>query len=69
MLKKFEILILNEFVYLAQYHHQNLFHNILQPQDQILTQALTQSIIAHVAKSFLKSLTIFDNYSCSYKAA
>lgn len=42
MLKKFEILILNEFAYLAQYHHQNLSHSLLQPQNQILTQALTQ---------------------------
>lgn len=46
MLKKFEILILNEFAYLAQYHHQNLSHSLLQPQNQILTQALTQWVIA-----------------------
>lgn len=69
MLKKFEILILTEFAYLAQYHQQNLSHGLLQPQGQILTQTLTQAIIADVVKSFLKSLTAFDNFSCSYKAS
>lgn len=66
MLKESEILILNGFSYLAQFHHQNLSYSLLQP---LLTQALIQSITAHVAKSFLELLIVFDNYSCKCKAA